>query len=76
MPCTHVARCRYGWREWYDLSWVADEVPPLPAMLSGLALVALLAGGWVAVGGVDGWWWWWVGWVVHFMLAGGWVAGG
>ncbi|KAG2447546.1 hypothetical protein HYH02_007470 [Chlamydomonas schloesseri] len=45
----------YGWREWYDLSWVADEGPPLPALLSGLALLALLAGvytslaaGWLA----------------------------
>ncbi|KAG2425816.1 hypothetical protein HXX76_013441 [Chlamydomonas incerta] len=45
----------YGWREWYDLSWVADEIPPLPALLSGLALMALMAGvytslaaGWLA----------------------------
>ncbi|KAG2490624.1 hypothetical protein HYH03_011015 [Edaphochlamys debaryana] len=34
----------HGWREWYDVSWAAEEMPPLPTVLSGVCLALLLCG--------------------------------
>ncbi|GLC41137.1 hypothetical protein PLESTB_001795300 [Pleodorina starrii] len=39
-----LPRGRCGWREWYDVSWVAAELPPLATLLSLAALVLLLGG--------------------------------
>ncbi len=34
----------YGWRDWYDVSWVANDPPPTPVLVAGGALLLLLCG--------------------------------